>query len=507
MARPGSTRRTSGPVSGRGGTGHERWRVPERAARRRPDGQGESPGSEATHRPARRRVLQEEPGEKRGERGGGQGDRAADGLGAPQEPVGRGGDAVPVHDRVRRWNGQADRDEPDRQHDGMGPEKEHRTAQPGPDLRGRGRRGRRGRPGTARDRNEPTTTLAANTPVSSPITPPESPSLCPITTMQNSSPSAVKFNRPYRKAVMRRKGWCQVNASPSAARRRAVPGSRWALLLETDAHEQQRDGRTGVGEGIGQEGKRTTGFEQGPAQRRPDDPHGRRPAALRARRLGQLLSTHDGSQGSRLGSVEDCAADALDKGHAREHPEGHVPHDKTDRKTADGGGSQRVGGDHQATTIPAVRRQTGGNGKHRDGDGAGKGDESRLDGGVGQRKSQERVRNGRRLRARTRKELPRLEQHEVAVLPEGNGRHAATLSRAVWLTRQDQRRVGQWLRGARPGAIPRPRGWRTRCPRERSSPSRDRGGRSDCAPSAWPTAGRRRPGAARRPPPHRVRSL
>ena len=45
-------------------------------------------------------------------------------------------------------------------------------------------------------------------------------------TMQNSRPRALKFNRPYKKAVVRRKGCRQVNANPSAARWRAVPGSR-----------------------------------------------------------------------------------------------------------------------------------------------------------------------------------------------------------------------------------------------------------------------------------------
>ena len=203
----------------------------------------------------------------------------------------------------------------------------------------------------------------------------------------------------------------------------------FALLLEAGAHEQQRDGRTGIGEGIGEEGKGATGFEQGSAQRRPDDAHRRRPATLCARRCRQLSCGHHGPQRARLGRVEDGAADALDEGDARKDPEGDPPDDEADRKAADGGGPQCVGGDHQTTTIPSVRQQTGRDGEQRNGGGAREGDDTGLHGGVGQRESQERVGDGRRLRPGIRQELTRLEEDEVAVAPEGNGRHSATLSR------------------------------------------------------------------------------
>ena len=71
-----------------------------------------------------------------------------------------------------------------------------------------------------------------------------------------------------------------------------------------------------------------------------------------------------------------------------------------------------------------IRRQAGRNGQEGDGDGAREGDQARLDRGVRQRKNEERVRDGGRLRARARQELPRLQQDEVAVAPERYGGHA-----------------------------------------------------------------------------------
>ena len=102
-----------------------------------------------------------------------------------------------------------------------------------------------------------------------------------------------------------------------AARWRAEPGSRSRSSWKRRPHEQERDRRAGIGAGVGQEGEGAPGFEERPAQRRPDDAHGRRPAALRARRLGQLLGRDDGSQCARLRGVEDGGADALDERHAR----------------------------------------------------------------------------------------------------------------------------------------------------------------------------------------------
>ena len=143
-----------------------------------------------------------------------------------------------------------------------------------------------------------------------------------------------------------------------------------------------------------------------------------------------------------------------------------------------------------------------GNGEDGDWRSPSKGDDARLDGGVGQRKGQERVGDGRRLRARVGQELTRLEQHEVAVAPEGYGGHLATLSRAARaVPREDRRQGRRRLRCARCGAVPRLRASWTRCPPARSSPSRDRAGRFDCAPSAWPTAARHPLGAERRPTP------
>ena len=72
-------------LRGRGG----KWRrVAQRAARRGPEGQAQCPGGEAGHRPARGRVLQEEPGSQGGDRRGRQGDRTAHGLG-PARAAGR----------------------------------------------------------------------------------------------------------------------------------------------------------------------------------------------------------------------------------------------------------------------------------------------------------------------------------------------------------------------------------------------------------------------------------
>ena len=186
---------------------------------------------------------------------------------------------------------------------------------------------------------------------------------------------------------------------------------------------------------------------------------------------------------------------------------GTSPDHEADREAGHGGGPQCVGADHQTATIPAVRRQTGRNGEDGDGGGAGKGDETRLDGGVGQRKGQERVGDGRRLRARIRQELTRLEQDEVAVAPEGHGRHPATLSRAAAPPPRDRRQSSPTaqMRSARASSSTSVRRGPVALGRVRS-PSRDRAGRSGCVPSAWPPAARRRPGAGRRPAPPPARS-
>ena len=290
----------------------------ERAAGRGPEGQAERPRGEEAHRPARRRVLQEEPGHQRARAT--PADRAIALRTDSARPRSRSGvTAIRYPFTTESVEGTASPTgtSPTASTTAWG--QTRNTAQPNQAQTSRistawTERTRR----MAGERNEPTTTLAANTPVSRPMTPPESPRSAPMTTMQKSRPSAVKFNRPYRNAVVRRKGCRHVNVSPSAARWRAEPGSRSALLLEGHAHEQQRDRRARIREGVDEEGKGAPGFEERAAQRRPDDAHGRRPAALRARRFGQLLRRHDGSQRARLRGVEDGAADALDEGHARE---------------------------------------------------------------------------------------------------------------------------------------------------------------------------------------------
>ena len=82
------------------------------------------------------------------------------------------------------------------------------------------------------------------------------------------------------------------------------------LLLEVAAHEQERRRRAGIGTGVHHEREGAPGLEEHTAQGRTDDAHGRRPTALRARGLGQLLGGHDRPQGSRLGGVENGRADA-----------------------------------------------------------------------------------------------------------------------------------------------------------------------------------------------------
>ena len=104
-----------------------------------------------------------------------------------------------------------------------------------------------------------------------------------------------------------------------------------------------------------------------------------------------------------------------------------------------------------------VCRQPGRDGEDGDGSRAGKGDETRLDGGVGQRQSEERIRDRRRLRARTRQELARLEQDEIAVAPEGDCGHPGDAIAALRrLLQGDGSRRLRRLRCARSGRAPRP---------------------------------------------------
>ncbi len=214
--------------SRRRGARHGRWRA--RGARRLAVAQRARPNAHAVKKATVHRGVEccrRKPGHKGRERRGRQGDRAAHGLGPPEQPVRRDGDPVAVHDRVRRGHGEADRARarrPARRH-GARPGRRHSPTRPTP--RERGRRGRRGRAGWPRDRNEPTTTLAANTPVSRPMTPPERPSLCPMTTMQNSRPEGGEVQQAVQE---RRRAQERLSPgerqSPSAARRRAEPGSR-----------------------------------------------------------------------------------------------------------------------------------------------------------------------------------------------------------------------------------------------------------------------------------------
>ncbi len=273
------------------------------------------------------------------------------------------------------------------------------------------------------DTNDPSSTLTAKTAVRSPRAPPRSPCPCADDDETEEESRTGEVEQPVEEAGDADE-WLVPNELHALAHPLPDAGAvGLSLLLEADPHEKERDGREGVGEGVGHEGQRAGHLEERSSDGRADDAHGGGSSALGTGRFGQLLGRDDGAHGTRLGRAEDGGARALDEGDEGDDPEGRVEGDQAHGEGADGGGAHRVGDDHEGAPAEVIGRHPGRDGEDGQRQGPGERDQARLDRRVGQRKRQQRIGDGGGLRPGARQQLPDLEEHEVAVAPERHGGH------------------------------------------------------------------------------------
>src|SRR5581483_7093111 len=98
---------------------------------------------------------------------------------------------------------------------------------------------------------------------------------------------------------------------------------------------------------------------------------------------------------------------------------------------AEGGGADHVGADHQRAPVEAVGGEAGGEAEQDDRRELDRADVAGLRGRVRDDEREERIRDPRDARAEGREQLPRLEQHEVAVAPERGRLHRARRARST----------------------------------------------------------------------------
>ena len=197
-----------------------------------------------------------------------------------------------------------------------------------------------------------------------------------------------------------------------------------AFLLERGAHGQERNGGCQIGAGVDEEGKGPAQAEQRPAQGRPGQLHRGRPPRLRGGRGRQLGGRHDAPEGAALGRGEHRRAASLHEGDQGDGPQGDVMGQDGRAQGGQGGEAEPVGADHQPSARPAVGGQPGGQHPQHLSQGAGGGHDAGIGGRPGEGQDQQRVGDGRGLGPDVRQELARLQQHEVAVAPQGRGLHS-----------------------------------------------------------------------------------
>jgi hypothetical protein len=189
-------------------------------------------------------------------------------------------------------------------------------------------------------------------------------------------------------------------------------------LLERRAHQEQRDDRARVGDGVEDERHGTAEREEHAAERRTGDPHDRPPGLLRPRRVGKLSRRDDGAQRAGLCSAEERRSRPLHERDDDDLPDRDATEEDRRRERRHRDRLNAVGGDHQPSPIPPVRRHPGEEPEEREGDDPGECDDACLRRRVRDGEHEQRVCEGRRLRAGGGQQLPGLQQHEVTVSSE-----------------------------------------------------------------------------------------
>ena len=148
------------------------------------------------------------------------------------------------------------------------------------------------------------------------------------------------------------------------------------------------------------------------------------PRLLGRERAGELCPGDHRSQRPDLGDVEEREHRAVDEGDGHDQRELRAAGRDRGGEPAERQGPHDVGDDHDPPPVEAVGQQSRGEDEERVGKDARERHQARLRRGMGQREREQRVGDRRRLVAERRQELPGLQQHEVAVLPQRERRLA-----------------------------------------------------------------------------------
>ncbi len=189
--------------------------------------------------------------------------------------------------------------------------------------------------------------------------------------------------------------------------------------------------RDDVGDGIGDEGERSRGREQNPAERRPDDAGGEHPRLVLGDRVGELAGRHHAPQDAALAHVPEGEQAPVRERDPDDLQERRTAEPQRHRDAREQQGSGGIGSDHEPLAIEAIgdhpRRESG----DRERDPFRESDQSRLGGRAGEGQHEQWEGDRRRLRAELRKRLAAPQQHEVAVPGEGKATHLPTIRQDV----------------------------------------------------------------------------
>ncbi len=196
-----------------------------------------------------------------------------------------------------------------------------------------------------------------------------------------------------------------------------------AFLLERRPHSNQRESRERVRNRVDEKWQRAGEPEERTPERRPGELHRRLTAGLSAGRRRELPRWNDRAQRACIGDREEGGPHPFDEGDQHDRPVGDRVEQDRRGEPADRENANPVGREHQPLAVPAVSSKAGRQRKHGGGQRARESDDACLRRGAGHSEHEQRVGDRGRLRPGVGKQLPGLEQHEVAVAAQRNRGH------------------------------------------------------------------------------------